>query len=78
MTWALAVVVAVSLVASVGIVCLATLRAIGMRLAHEERTRDLDEDDALERRISALEDAGDRRDQEVRDVRSSLSLKRLG
>lgn len=69
---------AVALVVAVALVCATRLRATSMKFAHEERTRDLNEDDALERRLSALEGDNDRRDQEIRDVRSSLSLKRLG
>lgn len=72
-----AIAIAASLVASVLLVCLTALRWTSMRLAHVERVRDLDEDGEIARRLTAIEDATEQRDQEIRDVRTSLAMKGL-
>lgn len=66
-----------ALLGMVFVICVATLKAIEMKLAHIERVRDRDEDDEIDRRLTAVEAIAQQDHQEIKAVRSSLTLKGL-
>ena len=66
-----------ALFAVVALICSAVLRALDMKLTHVERVRDREDDDALDARLRLIEQQTDAHEQQIKDVRSSLTIKGL-